>query len=127
MRPIVALRMGGSVYLHNDLAVQIVTHPADATATLTVDNAGNVDGGNSGTYAWLKSGGNASAYEIEATLNSGTVTGTFGSWLNLGTSRSWTLTRTTTGTNVGTITIQIRPVGGSAVATATITFQAEVD
>lgn len=129
MLPAAIMRMGAGalVKLLGDSVTSVVTHPSTATATYAVDSAGNVDGGDNGTYAWLKNG-LASNYEINASLIGGSVTGdTFGSWLNLGITRSWSLTRSTIGTNTGSISIQIRPAGGSVVATATITFHAEVD
>jgi hypothetical protein len=128
MRPIIALRMGNaSVHLVSDTATAIATHPSNATAAVNITNAGTQTGTDGGPYTWLK-GGLASSYEIQATLNSGTVTGdAFGSWLNLGTSRVWSLTESGIGTKLGSIGLQIRPVGGSVVASATINFDAEVD
>lgn len=128
MLPVAIMRMasGGTVKLLSDSVTSIMSHPSSATATYTVDNGGGVDGGDGGFYKWL-GGGTPANYEINATLNSGTVTGTFGSWLNLGTSRSWSLTESIIGTKTGSITVQIRPTGGAVLATATISFHAEVD
>lgn len=126
MLPIVPVRMGGNVVsLVGDTVTSIVSHPSSATATLTISGK-QVFGDD--TQAWLKGGGSPSNYEVEATLNSGTVSGTFGSWLNLGSPQSWSLTESTIGTKLGSVTLQIRPAGGGAVlATATFSFHAEVD
>lgn len=123
MLPIVPVRMGGSaVSLVGDTVTSIVSHPSSATATLTISGK-QVFGDD--TQTWLKGGGN---YEVEATLNSGTVSGTFGSWLNLGSPQSWSLTESSIGTKLGSVTLQIRPAGGGTVlATATFSFHAEVD
>lgn len=83
------------------------------TATLRLSNDGNIYAGDNGTYtlsrSWLFSGA-ASAYDVYCTVNFGTVTGTTGSWLNLGTTRDWAVSD---GTNDGgetqaQITLQIR-------------------
>jgi hypothetical protein len=118
---------GARVQLVSDTSTAIATHPSNATAAVNITNAGVQSGTDGGPYNWLK-GGIASNYEIMATLISGTVTGdAFGSWLNLGTSRVWSLTETGIGTKLGSITLQIRPVGGSVLTTATINFDAEVN
>lgn len=67
-------------------------------------------------------------YEVRATLSSGTTpAGTMGTWLNLGTTRSWTLSvsRSTLGTTSATCVVlfEIRPAGGGTVLDSTsITF-----
>lgn len=126
MLPIVPVRMGGNVVsLVGDTVTSVVSHPSSATATLTISGK-QVFGDN--TQTWLKGGGTPSNYEVVATLNSGTVSGTFGSGLNLGSPQSWNLTESTIGTKFGSITLQIRPAGGGTVLTAaTFSFQAEVD
>jgi hypothetical protein len=112
--------------LFGDTCTSIVSHPSTATASVFF-SGGFETGTDNGPYTWLKSG-SASNYEIFATLNSGTVTGdSFSTWLNLGTSRSWSLTESSIGTKLGSITLQLRPVGGSVISTATISFTAEVD
>lgn len=87
-------------------------------------------GGSFTQYTW-QGGGAASDYDIFATLNSGTVTGSpTGSWLNLGSGRSWTCTRASNiaGTTSAQITVQIRNATTLAVlATGTITLDAVVD
>lgn len=108
--------------------------PTDATAGYQLNSSGaEQEINNSGTSTfntWLLSGA-ASSYEVMATLNSGTLTaGTTGTWLNLGSTRAWTVVRTsnTAGSNSANLTIQIRPAGGGAVLdTAGVTLTATVD
>lgn len=64
------------------------------TSSFTIDNLGSyssvgIDFAPSGT--WLLSG-SASSYEVRLTLTSGTISGTTGTWLSLGTSRTWSNT-----------------------------------
>lgn len=129
MRPIFPLRIGGaSPKLVSDSCTSIASSPSNATASVLISSGGVESGTDGGPYTWLKAG-SASNYEIFATLNSGTgFTGdAFGSWLNLGTGRSWSLTESGIGTKLGSIGLQLRPVGGSVISTATITFHAEAD
>lgn len=63
------------------------------------------------------------------TNNSGTVpTGSaLATWLNLGTTRSWQITRGSVGINTSVNTVQIRLAAtGAVMASATVTFTAEV-
>ena len=103
------------------------------TATYTLESDGDVmsdstifspvDEGD-----WITPKANApSDYEVQATLNAGTLTsGTTGSWLALTSNRSWTLTQATVGaaTQVD-LTIEIRKGSGATLASATITLEAE--
>ena len=60
--------------------------------------------------------GDASDYEIRIDITSGSLTsGTTGSWINLGTTRTWRLTRTTIGTSNASGTVQIRDATTHAV------------
>lgn len=79
--------------------------------------------------AWVTPTTLAGNYEARATLISGTFTSsTFGSWLSLGTSRSWGITRSTNGTSVASMTLEIREAAtGTVVASATISFSATRD
>ena len=104
------------------------------TATFTLDNAGVASGATSpggtggGTYSgeWMLVGP-ASGYEARFTILSGTLsTGTAGSWLNLGTTRTWTVSRSTIGSTICQGTVEIRDAATLAVlATATITLEAD--
>lgn len=63
-------------------------------SSFTIDNSGSYS--SVGLYSapsgtWLLSG-SASNYEVRLTLTSGTISGTTGTWLSLGTSRTWSNT-----------------------------------
>ena len=103
------------------------------TATYTLESDGDVmsattDGGSVDQGDWISPKASApSDYEVQATLNAGTLTsGTTGSWLALSSNRSWTLGRVTVGvaTQV-TLTIEIRKGSGAVLASATVTLDAE--
>ena len=106
--------------------------PADATAYFGLYSTGSADGGyTSGTsFNWLE-GGTAGNYEVYVT----TVSGTFssgpatGTWHNLGTTRSWSVARLTTGTKTFTGNFKIRRVSDSVemVADTQISIQAVVE
>lgn len=109
--------------------------PADASIAAVFSNLGVMQvsqngGGNVTQYTW-QSGGAASDYDIRATVTSGSVTGDVTStWLNLGSSRAWTNTRTSNlaGTTTATLTVEIRNAATLAVlATGTLTLNAVVD
>jgi hypothetical protein len=103
------------------------------TATYTLESDGDVISdstifGPVDEGDWITPKANApSDYEVQATLNAGTLTsGTTGSWLALTSNRSWTLTQATVGaaTQVD-LTIEIRKGSGATLASATITLEAE--
>ena len=66
-------------------------------------------------------------YEVRATLNSGTTpTGTLNTWLNLGTTQTWTLTAPTGNFRTCNLTIEIRDTATSTVqATAILTLESD--
>jgi hypothetical protein len=103
---------------------------ATSTASFTLNNTGTyVSSGNvsSPSGTWLGSGA-ASDYECRATVTSGTLTsGTAGSWLNLGTTRSWSRNDTTAGATPTTVnlTLEIRRASdGVVVASSAVTIRA---
>lgn len=77
-------------------------------------------------YNWL-TGGTPSNYEVQATLVSGTFTsGTTGSWLNLGTTRTWTRGATVGNFQTVTATFEIRDATSLVVlASANITLECD--
>jgi len=81
--------------------------------------------------SWLLGGGTASNYEVRATVTSGSLsTGTVGSWLNCGTTRTWTLRNSAMNNSVLTcvMTVEIRLASSGVVQdSATITLEAESD
>lgn len=102
-----------------------------AVASYTIANDGRVRDQASGILeSWLMSG-SASAYEVIATLTSGTLaSGTTGSALVCSTSRTWAISNSArdNSTVTAVITVQIRDVATHTIqATATITLSAESD
>lgn len=100
------------------------------TTTMRVANDGYVYFGDNAVYTsqylWLKTGAVAD-YDIYATV-SGSVSGTTGSWLNLATTRDWSVVDTTNdGTDVtGVLTLSIRKTStGVTECTAVITLYSE--
>lgn len=75
---------------------------------------------------WVVPNSAASNYEVLATVVSGAPLGTFGSWLALSTTRSWSIFTTGTGNSqTCSFTVQIRRIGTTTVlANATINLTA---
>lgn len=105
---------------------------ATATAGVRFDLDGNEysirTSGTTNEGAW---GGGGSGYEVRATLTGGTTPTTnagLGTWLNLGTSRTWSNFNNTAGTTISsTLLIELGIAGTStALASGTITIEAEV-
>lgn len=87
------------------------------------NSAGIVSYGN-----WCNPPGNASLYEIRATVASGlSVTGSAtASWLALTADRAWTLTRILTGIHESVLTVEVRRASdGVVMDSATITLYLE--
>lgn len=90
----------------------------DSSITKVINNGSAVNLG-----AWDSASTGQSAYEVEFTMLTGTCSGTFGSWLNLGTSRSIIKISTVIGFIAATVQVQIRDVATHTVqATCTITL-----
>lgn len=99
------------------------------TSTYTVGNDGVIRN-HAGTAleTWILPGSASSSYEVRATYQSGTQpSGTYGSWLLLDTSRSWSQVNSAgdDSTVSGVILIELRPAGGSVVDSASITIAAQ--
>lgn len=115
-----------------DQAIYAERAAGTATAGYRLNSSGiaesQVNTGYSTLETWLLSG-SASAYEVRATLSSGTLSsGTTGTWENLGTSRSWTVADSTLDPYMSeaVIVVEIRDATTLLVLdTATITLQAE--
>lgn len=107
------------------------------TASFIINSSGQASGlgsnGDNGTGTnanytgeWLMSGA-ASAFEVRATVTSGTVDGgsATGVYLNCGTTRSWEKAYAGVGSQTCTILVELRPAAGGAVmASATMTLTA---
>lgn len=105
-----------------DLRITGIVVGAPAPCNYVLTNAGEVTSSFKANKFWINPQTGMSDYEVRATLLSGTiVTGTFGSWLNLGTTRTWSNTRATVGQNIGEMLVEIRLAStGDIVATAVI-------
>jgi len=122
----VSITRVSGISLNSKTVQQVVTDPANALASYTLANTRAVQVSPGSTSdEWAVSGITASDYEARATVVSGSVSGgTTGSWLGLGTSRTWERNRTTIGTSEVVLTIEIRDVATSTVrATASITLR----
>lgn len=106
-----------------------VTTPATATASYALENDGDiaVNGSDDGDWITPKAAAGAD-YECRATvISGGFTTGTFGSWLALSSTRSWTLVQSGIGTATASMTLEIRRASdGTVLDSATISFTAEV-
>lgn len=116
------------VSITNQSGSVITTTPTDATSTYELTSAGvcNVDG-SPVSGEWLVAG-SASAYEVRSTVTSGTLTTdpSAGSWVSLGTTRLWELTRASVGVSTATFTVEIRNAStGAVLDSATIDLTAE--
>lgn len=110
---------------------------AKATSHYRLNSTGiaEVNTGDGTVYStagtWLLVGSN-SDYEARATIvddTSGTLSGTFGSWLSLSSARIWTNNNLGSGggVSIATITVEIRDIATSTVRTsATITLSSEL-
>lgn len=123
--------VGGSVAISNQSADDSSQAGIGGTGTASYKLGSNgVASASAGTPTlvaisgeWLVSG-TASNFEAYATWSGsgGTVTGTTGSWLGLGSDRTWSLEETN-GTATRTLAVQIRRAStGVVLDTATITF-----
>lgn len=89
-----------------------------ATASFTLASNGQAAGGpsllsGSAAYAWL-TGALASLFEVDVTPTSGTFSSGPTGTSNLGTTRTWTVTRTSNGSKQCLADFVIRPAGGGA-------------
>lgn len=125
-------------HTNNDLSFTISPTTPSASAEFILAGDGTADFtrlvGSDGTYdgEWLRYG-SPGDFEARFTVVSGSFSsGTFGSWLNLGTSRSIGVaaSRITIGVTeqTGTATVEIRAAGsGNILATATVTLTATAE
>jgi hypothetical protein len=103
-----------------------------ATAFYQVNNAGTIKNQNGSVLeTWLLGGGTASNYDVRATLISGVLSsGTTGSWINCGTTSTWSVQNSAHNNSVKTavILIEIRLTSSGVVQdSANITISAESD
>lgn len=133
----VLLRVAGA-WVEKNLAVSITNRSLSsagaaalgATCTYTLNASGIVQATQSGSTTtletWLVNGSNTN-FEVRATQTSGTaITGTFGTWQVMSTSRAWSIVAGVGSTVSGTMSIEIRIAGTTTVLdTASITLTSE--
>ena len=111
---------------------QVVTDSSASTAVASyaIQSTGTVVNHDSAILeTWLLGGGTASNYEVRATVSSGSLTtGTTGSWLSCGSTRTWAISNSARDNSTETcvLTIQIRLASTGVVQdSATVTLSAE--
>lgn len=109
-----------------------VQAPNTAIATLSIANNGIISASPSGIGGNYENQGELteSDFDIRLVTISGTVSSgsAVDTWLNLGTTRSWTVTRSAIGSKSFSGTFEIRPAGGgSTIDTAAVSIEANVD
>lgn len=102
-----------------------------AVATFIVNNDGTIRSTGESNYTWLLAG-SAASYEARATQQANNSLGTFsgtaiGSWISCSGAPTWTLSRTGVGEATATLLIEIRPVGGAAIASTQAFFDCTVN
>ena len=121
------------ISISNVTAQAVTTSPTAAVAQYRLENDGDI-GATSGTNTvgdigdWITPKTNMASYECRATMLSGSLTtGTTGAWINLATTRTWTVSRSGVGTNLASMTLEIRRASdGTVMDSATISFIADV-
>jgi hypothetical protein len=121
----------GAVLPSAGLTVTDVEIGANADAIINFNNTGTYTstGNASAPSGTWKNTGNASDYDIMFTVSSGAVTGgdSVGSWINLGTSRSWSVTDAVAGGGAvaasGTVYIS-RAGAAAAIASCSLSLSA---
>lgn len=119
-----------SIALTNE-TVEAELAAGTATAGYRINSGGTVDtlrnGAATGEGTWLL-GGSAGDFEVFINVTSGSLSsGTAGSWVNLGSTQTWTRARTGPGVATCIFTVTIRDVATQTTqATATVTLTATV-
>jgi len=126
-----------SIALDADTIIEDVQPaPGFAQAQFSLTNAGLttqlISSGSFNGDPWCVPGAASSDYEVYATLLGGTLTsGTTGSWLNLGTTRTWDVSLTYLGSGIdielAVLNLEIRATGTTEIlATGGLTLSATV-
>lgn len=123
------------INISNFNASATVVNPTDATCQYELTNGGDIRATTTGNTItdqgdWIAPKNNFSLYDAMLHVNSGTSpTGAaLDTWLNLGTTRNWSLAQTVIGTLSNNCTLSIRrSATGTVLDTATITMTATVD
>lgn len=108
--------------------IDIVLLGSTATASIKFLASGSItnqDNNSIGQWYNPPGGSPGAAYEIRATPNPDTPdSGTMNTWLALSSTRTWS-TSTSSGQETKVFDIEIRPAGGSVIASTTVTLYAE--
>lgn len=108
--------------------IDIVVDPATATASIKFASSGSIQNQDSnliGTWFSPNIGTPGVGYEIRATPNPDTPdVGTMNTWLALSSTRTWS-TSVSGAIEQKVFDIEIRPTGGSVLASTTVTLYAE--
>jgi hypothetical protein len=129
----IVMQIGGyRVAVANRLVSDITVSPTNASAQFALTSSGDVQtqtvlAGTTDVGDWVSPKQGFSNYECMMTTVSGSLTsGTAGSWLGLGTTRTWVRNQTSVGVSDYVGTLQIRRVGDTQIlTTATIELEAE--
>ena len=116
-------------YLRAWAYFNVETQPTPALVTWEAQAGGDVavTADSNDSYTWLIGGGINSDYDIRWTNIIGTPsTGTTGTWLNLGVTRTWTVAAISTIThNQATVEIRQAALPNTVLDTAIVTISAE--
>lgn len=110
-----------------DTATAETDYPTIATATYSLSSTGAITSDTGGV--WLTPASLSGNYDVRATVQSGSLsTGTVGSFENLGTTRTWTLSRNTVGGSGAVVLFEICATGTTSpvLDQVTVTFTATV-
>ncbi len=123
---------GEMITLGNTTVIANTFAPQNPSVSYSLNSNGTITGfaTDLGTYSignWVAPSPPVASYEVFATLNSGTASGTFGSWLPLSSNRTWSKSSSSLGLVSASIGLQIRDASGTVVDTATITLSCNKD
>lgn len=108
------------------------TVSVNAVGTLSMTSAGvaSSNGTLPFSYNWLLAGSGAS-YDVRVTPQGGTTLSASGSalstWLPMSSDRSWSYSKVGVGEDTVDVLVEIRPTGGSAIASCTVHFDCTVN
>lgn len=129
--------MGGTYVDKIDLVggtfASFVSSPTDAEASYRLTSTALEQSGDRGSYTnigtWIANTANVGLYEVRITVTVGSLTGgdLTGTWLSLGTTRTWSLTRDPVGSSLCTFTVEVRQAStGIVLTSAFVELSAEV-
>lgn len=124
---------GDKVSLAGFNAATSVVVGITATASYSLSNAGDINAtATNNTIAdrgdWIFPQVNMALYEVRATLQTGgpLTSGTMGTYLSLGTTRTWTLAQAPIGSIGATVLFEFRRIGDTAIVhSQVVTFSAQ--